>query len=281
MKISKIIEQLKAWHAPLDHPEHTSDTIKWGNPEMECTGIAVTCFTSINVIHEAAKKGCNLIICHEPTFYGNEDDLGWLSGDRVLDAKQRLLEETGMVIWRDHDHMHGPGGPKSTVHAVNDWIFYGIMKELGWEAYVEGEITKPLWFRLPDTTVSQLADELTQKFNLNGLRIVGDPNASVSTVFICEHLFPGFGDDREIIKKAANADVMIPLEIMDWTLSEYVRDAAQLGYPKAILEMGHFNVEELGMKYMADAWLPEVVDHSIPVHYIQSGDSFQYYRRHD
>lgn len=44
MKIIDIIRRIDAWHAPLgDMPFPTCDTIKCGDPEQECTGIAVTC----------------------------------------------------------------------------------------------------------------------------------------------------------------------------------------------------------------------------------------------
>jgi putative NIF3 family GTP cyclohydrolase 1 type 2 len=164
----------------------------------------------------------------------------------------------------------------ATVHEVKDWIYFGIMKELSWDSYVYGETTKPLFYKIPETSVRGLADELMKKLNLTGIRVVGDQNAKVSTIFICEHVGTMPGNDSSLFKKAATADVMIPLEIVDWTLSEYVRDSAQLGMPKTILEMGHFNFEELGMKYMAESWLPDLVEHTVPVQFIQSGDSFSY-----
>lgn len=51
-----------------------------------------------------------------------------------------------------------------------------------------------------------------------------------------------------------------------------------MGMPKVIITMGHFNVEELGMKHLAKE-LPFVIQEAIPVHYVQSGDSFQYLLR--
>ena len=99
----------------------------------------------------------------------------------------------------------------------------------------------------------------------------------ISSVYICEHVH-GDAHDDQIVLNAAKADVLIPLEIVDWTVSEYVRDAAAQGQGKAILEMGHFNFEELGMKYMLK-WLPEVIHNAAPVYYLQSGDSFDYILR--
>lgn len=278
MTIQEIISRLEAWHAPLDMPFPTCDTVKCGDATQECTGIAVTCYVSMDVIRQAKEQGINFIICHEPTFYSDaETNVDYLAGNSVFEEKCRALEEANIVVWRDHDHIHGPGGLEATVHEVPDYIYYGIMKELGWEEYVFGEKTKPLWFKLPETTVKELAQELLEKLNLTGLRVVGNVDAKVSTVHICEHLF-GNPRDGLAIQRAQKADVLIPLEIVDWTLSEYVRDAADQGHAKAILEMGHFNFEELGMKYMVK-WLPEIIDHALPVLYIQSGDSFHYILR--
>lgn len=279
MKIIDIIRRIDAWHAPLgDMPFPTCDTIKCGDPEQECTGIAVTCYVSLDVIWQAKDRGINFIITHEPTFYGDSEHMdGELTGDPVYEAKYKALQDGGIVVWRDHDHMHGPGGPDATVHEVPDYIYTGIMKELGWEKYAFGELTKPLWYKLPDMTVEELAQELLKKLNLTGMRLVGNRNAKISTVHICEHLWGNPRDDGAI-HRAGKADVLIPLEIVDWTLSEYIRDAAALGHPKAILEMGHFNFEELGMKYMTQ-WLPTVIDYAAEVIYIQSGDSFSYILR--
>ena len=55
----------------------------------------------------------------------------------------------------------------------------------------------------------------------------------------------------------------------------YIRDSAELGIPKALILLGHFNTEEPGMKFMAETWLPKVVG-DLPVHFVQSGDGFQY-----
>ena len=279
MKISEVITKLHEFHAPLDHPEHTCDTVKFGDPDRECTGIAVTCCATVDAIRESAAKGCNLLIAHEPLFYNDRDHTDFLQGDAVYEEKCRLLKVTGVVVWRDHDHMHGPGGPGAAVHEEIDYIFHGIMKELGWEEYVTGETTKPLTYVIPPVTVTELTKTLMEKFDLTGARIVGDPDAVVSKVFFCEHIngSPMSGDEKKIVK-AADYDVMIPLEIVDWTLSAYVRDAAQLGRGKAIIEMGHFNTEELGMRYMT-RWLPEVLGGNIPVRYIKSGDSFRYLTR--
>lgn len=274
MKIGEIISSLIAWHQPYENPR-TRDTVKCGDVEQECTGIAITCYATPSVIRKAVEKHCNLLIVHESLFYGDSYDTKAFWDLPAYRKKTDLLKNSQIVVFRDHDHMHGKGRPWVPERIRNDYIYYGFMKEMGWENYVIGDQLKPLWYRIPEISLKELADFLMDKLNLNGIRIVGEQDMTVSTVFMAEHCSGDKGDDA-IIREAAEADVIIPLEICDWTVSAYVRDAVEAGEKKAILEMGHFNVEEPGMKYMAQ-WLPEAIGtDSIPIHFIQSGDGFQY-----
>lgn len=129
---------------------------------------------------------------------------------------------------------------------------------------------------MPGRTVRELADELMEKLNLNGIRVIGDRNAPAEKVFITEHI-SGRSDDQKIKKiEDEGFDVIIPLETIDWTIAEYVLDSCAAGRPRAILSMGHFNFEEPGMKYMADKWLPELLDGKVPVYFVPCADTYDY-----
>lgn len=281
MKISEVIEKIKAYHPPVDE-SHTCDTIKFGNPDQECTGVVTTAYASVDVIRRAVELNANLIICHEPLFYSHDDHVDWLGGNTVYEEKAAMLAKHDIVVWRDHDRIHG--GSPARERQYLDLIFYGIMKELGWEEYRIGFNKKPLLYEIPETTGRKLTAQLLEKLNLSGARIVGNPDAKVRRVFFCEHVTamhlgphqPDCDAIQEIEKEGY--DALIPFEIVDWTLSEYVRDAAQLGRDKVMIEMGHFNVEELAMKYMLQ-WLPELLNGTTPVYFVQSGDSFHYLLR--
>lgn len=173
-----------------------------------------------------------------------------LESNPVYAAKCALLDETGVVVWRDHDHIHG-GCPMKEGKPYMDGIFYGIMQELGWEKYLHKYPNMPLIYHIPETTGRELARMSIEKLHLNGMRIVGDPDTEVKNVFICEHV-NGRPMDYELmqITNSEDIDALIPLEVVDWYVSEYVRDGVQLGRPRVMLEMGHFNFEELGMRYM-------------------------------
>ena len=279
VKIIEIIEALKRWHSPIDE-SRTGDVVKFGDPEQECTGIVTTVCATVDVVRRAVEMGANLIIVHEPLFYSDADKVDWLWGNGVYREKAALLQAAGIVVWRDHDHLHG--GSPSRQREYPDLVFEGIMKELGWEDYVTGFPLKPLMYEIPETTAERLTAELVGKFHLRGARLVGNRQAKIKRVLFVEHVrgsgWGGREPDNEIITEVEkeNCDALIPFEIVDWTLSAYVRDAAQLGRDKVLIEMGHFNVEELAMRHMA-RWLPEIIGADVPISFVQAGDFYDYY----
>jgi len=273
MKIREVIDRITAYHPPLDDPK-TTDVVKYGDPERECTGIVTCCFPSAEVIRRAAELGANLIVAHEPLFWTNEDETDWLEDSRAFAAKRALLDDAGIVVWRDHDHIHGGKPRKDLPH--RDMIFCGIMQELGWEEYLVESPNKPLVFELPEIDAEELGRELIEKLGLRGLRIAGDRHARVSRVFLCEHLRDHDWKEKEKIERTEKEgfDAVIPLELIDWSLCSFIRDCSELGMPKVLYNVGHFNLEELGMKYMA-RWLPELVE-GTPVWYVPSGDAYDF-----
>lgn len=52
----------------------------------------------------------------------------------------------------------------------------------------------------------------------------------------------------------------------------------RLGRKKAVFNIGHFNMEELGMRYAQD-WIGDLVDHKVPVHYLPTKDIYRYIER--
>ncbi|MEB3364049.1 hypothetical protein SDC49_10975 [Lactobacillus sp. R2/2] len=66
------------------------------------------------------------------------------------------------------------------------------------------------------------------------------------------------------------------MEMIDFTLAEYIRDSSMVGLNKCIVQVGHFNTEEAGMKYMVH-WLPNAIEtQKIPISFVQSGDMYHY-----
>ena len=70
MLIQTVIDHIKEYHKGVFEGKQideqtTRDKVLYGNPHQECTGIITTCWASVDVIREAAKRGANLIIAHE------------------------------------------------------------------------------------------------------------------------------------------------------------------------------------------------------------------------
>ncbi len=282
MKIRDVIGKVLDYHPKFPEEYAGCDDYKCGDPENECTGVVCAMSPTINVIRKAAELGANLIIVHEPTFYTSADEDGWNEyfGNTIYEEKRRLLDENGITIWRDHDHMHA-NRPDS--------IFAGVLKYLGWEESMTVEPDTGMYaHRLVDIDakkVSEVADHLINTIGLNGCRIVGDKDMVVNRVALVGHLMPGYykrkdGSEVEysvrVIKTMEEeADLIIPGEVIDWTVLSYIRDACQLGKKKAAICIGHYNWEELGMRYMKD-WLSELLEDELTVTYVPSEDLYQY-----
>lgn len=274
MQIRDIIQKICDFHEPYEEPPKSRDRYLAGNPDQTCTGIAVTVCATVDVLRQAVAQGINLILSHESVFCGVSGDREEIEHNDTAREKLAYIEEHNLVIWRYHDHMHG--APFDPDRKRPDYIFYGICRELGWEAYVLDSPMKPTLYRIPETSAAELAELLISKFDLDGLRIVGNMECRVSTVCMAEH---AMGDKIDhSMQHAMEADAFIPFEICDYTLTQYVRDGAALGKNKVLFEMGHFNCEELGMKYAA-SYIREILGSDCPVVFIQSGDMFQYIKR--
>lgn len=265
---------LNVWNGHLLQDESTRDQILFGDATQECTGIISTCYASADVIRKAEKLGCNLIIVHEALFWNHGDHTDWLSANTAFQAKKTLLEQYGICVWRNHDHIHAGIWVDG---AYRDGIFYGLSTLLGWNAYrTEKEAALCQQYELPGMSVSEMASLLIHKFRLSGVRFIGNPNCCIKKVYTPMHIM-GHPSDNALIEKinAEEINCLLTLEMVDFTVCEYIRDAAMLGENRCIFALGHFNLEEIGMEYYAD-YLKEQLIPELPVHFIQSGDAYTY-----
>ncbi|MBN2500555.1 MAG: Nif3-like dinuclear metal center hexameric protein [Anaerolineales bacterium] len=246
--------------------EETCDLLITGDWENEVTGIATTFMATVDVIREAIANDANLIITHEPTFFTHSDKTDWLEQDPVYLEKMRLIQEHAVNIWRFHDHMH---------MTDPDLIYVGLIKELGWEQYLDS-IDKHC-FTLPRTSVRELSDFLKRKLEVKISQIVGDIEGSAERVAVLVGGGSlGLGRDEMPMElmRDRNLDVIVCGEILEWTLTSYVRDAAQLGMNKALIVLGHNRTEEVGMKYLPE-WLQKIFP-TLPISFVEAGEPFEY-----
>ncbi|GHU68953.1 hypothetical protein FACS189450_00860 [Spirochaetia bacterium] len=276
MTVQQIIDAILDYSAVPEKIEPTCDRLMIGSPETPVRGVVTTFMATIDVIREAAELGANLIITHEPTWWSGADDIQWLQNDPVYRDKQGLIEKNKIAVWRYHDHMH--------VHKP-DAIYTGLLKQLGWEKYrrpsasVSSDFAASFgdYYDIPETTLSRLAGFFKEKLNMKTVRIIGEREMTCSRIGILVgggSLGLGVETMPMQVMQAHDIHVMVCGDITEWTLPAYVNDAAQLGYKRALLIVGHERTEEWGMKYMAE-WLPPLIN-NLPVTFVDAREPFDY-----
>ena len=287
MLISNVIQSVKdycygSYNGVKIDDDKTRDKVLYGDPDKECTGIVTTIYASVDVIRKAHDLGANLIICHEALLWNHGDHKEWLqeSENQTYLAKKQLMDDYGIVVWRCHDYIHSGIKHKD---GYTDGIFYGLAHQMGWTELPTWDdmLTDPnyvcrVYMQCQPTTAREIGQQMIEKFHLNGLKCVGNLDAEVTKLMVCGHVSEG-GDSNSLIKYIDKEDInlLIPLELIDFTLTEYIKDSGQLGFNRAILAPGHFNIEEPGMEYMLN-YLDEAIGQHIDAHYVQAGDMYEF-----
>ena len=242
----QVLERIKA-NIGVPWMEQTVDTFKDGDPDTRVTGIAVTMMATFDVLQRAAAQGANLVITHEPTFFGHQDELGPLEAahDSVTALKRAFIRDHRMVVLRMHDHWH---------RRHPDAIQAGMTRALGWQRFERSE--NEHLFTLPETTLGQLAASIRDKLAAPTLRVVGDPKRRVSKVAMA----PGFAGFPAHLLALRRDDVQVLVigEAHAWETVEYVADAAAAGMDKSLIVIGHIPSEQAGMEDFAH-WLEPLV----------------------
>ena len=281
MLISEVIRSVKdyckgSWMGIRIEDSKTRDKVLYGETDKECTGIVTTIYASPDVIRKAHELGANLIIAHEALLWNHGDHREWLeeTENKTYLAKKKLMDDYDITVWRFHDYIHS-GIPYRDGYI--DGIFYGLAQETGWDdAIINEDISGAVYLECAPTTPREVAKLIKEKWNLSGLKCIGNMDAKVTKILVCGHVMEG-GDSNALIKRvdAEDINLLLPLELIDFTLTEYIKDSAQLGFDRAIIAPGHFNIEEPGMKYM-EKWMDKALPEKIQTTYVQAGDMYTF-----
>ena len=287
MLISQVIRGVKDYcsgrdpwtDAPIDDAT-TRDQVTYGSTDQECTGIVTCIWPTADVIRRAMELGANLVIAHEALFWNHGDHQDVVADNRTYRAKKALLDEWGGTVWRCHDYIHSKV-PIDEGGSMVDGIFYGLGWKLGWLDCRVGDVSLGLDFEIPEMSGMGLAAYLVKRLGLNGTRIIGDADARVRRVHVPMHVLGDAKADTHEIEYADRNDVdaLVTMEFIDFTTSEYIRDAGMLGQNKCAITIGHFNLEEPGMEYMV-RWVPTAIGtDEIPITFVPMTDTYQYVTR--
>ena len=119
-------------------------------------------------------------------------------------------------------------------------------------------------------TPRQLAKLIEDKLDIAHIRIAGAADVPCT----CLSLMAGSPGGLEQELRCPGTEIILTGEIREWGLGEHVRDAAQMGYHKAILVLGHIGSERDGMKYTAQI-LKDRQPH-LDVRYFECGELYTY-----
>jgi putative NIF3 family GTP cyclohydrolase 1 type 2 len=260
MTIQQVIDALLADIPGAPFP-NTVDTIKTGDPNQPVKGIVTTMFATQAVIAKTIALGANFIIAHEPTYYNHLDETAWLGNDPVFKAKERILKEHGICVWRFHDgiHAHKPDG-----------IRMGVLQALGWDAYYDAN--DPAVMTLPGMPLKDVIAHLKNRLGIEHLKYIGDPGQVCSKIVVSPGAAGGKGQIAQI--ERYQPDLFICGELNEWETSEYVRDARYIGGKMALVVLGHSVSEEPGLE-----WLVPVLNQKAPgvkVTHVVTGDAFSW-----
>lgn len=205
------------------------DCCKSGSPDTELGKVAVCCIATADVIRQAAQWGAVMLITHEPTYHDHFDKLN--QNDRVTMKKAELLKETGLTVWRYHD----------CPHSKPDEIHEGFIEALEWKGSFNGS---ELFILDTPSSARELAADIESKLGFKHVRMVGNVDLPCKSIGLC--LGAGLCDIS-----SDKYDVVINGELCEWRDAEYVRDAAQLGFKKSMIVLGHMASEKEPMRMIA------------------------------
>jgi putative NIF3 family GTP cyclohydrolase 1 type 2 len=243
---------LRALHAVS---EPSVDRVVVGEAETIVRGVAVVWMPTWAALREAAARGANVVIAHEPTFYTHHDLMGFDAAWAELpakareavsvtcEAKRRWIEEHGMVVIRCHDVLDAmPGG-------VVDALVKELARGMGFAA---GGLSEPApRYRVVRLTEPTQAGEVAKKMaaafgkiGQPGVAFYGDAERVVRSL----GLGTGYGNDPwKHFSHGAEMALAVDDRIKSWTEPVWAEDA---GYPMVVVN--HGTSEEWGVRRLAE-----------------------------
>jgi putative NIF3 family GTP cyclohydrolase 1 type 2 len=200
MPTTQSIREYLLSKSPWVDPASTVDTIKIGDGDREVTRAGVCWFAAMDTVRAAHQAGCELLVCHEPTFWAHEaSEAFWRDKEPGL-SKQRFLEETSMVILRAHDTWDQ--WPEIGIR--DSWAaFLGLTDRI----YVSQTHNYHAIYEVPRQTLRTFAQCVAERIRPLGedsVQVMGNPECVIHRPALGVGCI---GPDADIV--AAGADVLV------------------------------------------------------------------------
>lgn len=258
MTIRAFINWLKT-SMGIEWKETAIDDFLYGNPDVELKNVAVTMMATQEVLEEAVRRDCNLIITHEPLFYNHHHKFEHLLRDPVYMAKEAYLRTHGLCVFHLHDNLHQP---------ALEYIAVGMMHKLNWGKYRTDDSFR--CFRMPDVKLEHILRDIDINLEPTAMRYIGDQDFAYENI-VTSWGFMMMENGVQLINRHESC-VLITGETHEWEFVEYVHDANRLGLRKGLVVVGHVASEEGGVEYFSN-YVQEMAP-SRAISYIKTNDLF-------
>ena len=209
---------------------------RFGNPEIDVTGVGVAWYLAMEVIEQSIRQGLNLLLIHEPSlFYDNNSP--WHTcllpeTNPVNLKKKQLLIENSICVYTAHSNwdLQRHVGMQPT-----------FAKALGLTEEIKRDVAVGI-YRVQPMSFSDLIDKVKTATGLKHLRVQGDRDKLITTVAV------GFGNMGFVIDAilANQADAGIFGELGEFSFIA-AREANI-----AVIETTHLVSESIGFRSVVD-----------------------------
>lgn len=239
--------------------DDTCDQILYGSPELEVKGIAVAWIATNFAIEKAGKKGLNLFITHESSFYNFtyyevDSFKDTPEGKNLIIKKEKLLDDFGITLMRCHDVWDRMPG----VGICDTWAeFLGFKTE---KRPVESYYKICL---IDNLTLNELGELILNKVKLLGqdsAKVMGDGNRIIRRMVIGTGAITAFNEMYKL-----KPDVILATED---GMNHWSDGLLALDLEIPIIVVNHAISEIPGMKALAE-YLKSSFN-QIPVEYINT-----------
>ncbi len=235
-----------------DRPLGSDEGFRWGDPNIEVTGVMVAFFPTVDVIEACAAEGCNLLIVHEllqmPYPWRGNGDLGQHLTWPVNRNRITALARNDITLFRAH----------GTLDAFCIHRAFADLLGLGEPVVDDGFVSI---FEIDPLTVRALVEDVKRRTGMSAVRVTADLDREVSRVGLPwggTGLSVNAGFINRVIEHGP--DVLIAGESDEYAM-RMIRDCGV-----ELIETGHAVSEEPGLEEFADCLADQFPDLRVLFH---------------
>ncbi len=229
----RTIEQIMEHYAPVILKEDYDNVgLMVGDKDAEVTKILIALDCTMDVICEAKRKGCNLILTHHPLLFIKPKTI---TRDTLVGKKIIELIKNDINVYSSHTNLDSvEGGLNDIATEILGFTEHKVIEPsrvLGYNSGYNG-LGRLVTSKDPIALVD-LCEKVKKFFNAEHIRYVGEDNKLIKTIAVIN----GSGEDFFQISRTLQVDCIITGD----TKYHGVSDLREEGI--ALIDAGHFITE--------------------------------------